>query len=138
MQIAYSETSPLGISIKGKPLFKGEEHFFWVSKLGFNLHSLKGKRLYHSKSDWPLVDKFECTLSHSGNNFQTINYLHELKLMYWLLEFNTQHRRDRDKLIMIIMYQRKYALKEKTFKNITENFNVLVCIWAFKFSLNYH
>ena len=51
MQIAYSETSPLGISIKGKPLFKGEEHFFWVSKPGFNLHSLKGKRLYHSKSD---------------------------------------------------------------------------------------
>ena len=51
MQIAYSETSPLGISIKGKPVFKGEGHFFWVSKPGFNLHSLKGKRPYHSKSD---------------------------------------------------------------------------------------
>ena len=89
MQIAYSETSPLGISSKGKPLFKGEEHFFWVSKPGFNLHSLKRKRLYHSKSDWPLVYKFECTLSHSGNNFQTMNYLHELKLMYCI--FGIQH-----------------------------------------------
>ena len=89
MQIAYSETSPLGISIKGKPLFKGEGHFFWVSKPGFNLHSLKGKRPYHSKSDWPLVDKFECTLSHSGNNFQN----HELSTWTQIdvLTFGIQH-----------------------------------------------
>ena len=51
--------------------FRGKEHFFWIPKPGFNLHSrdilISRQKLTHGK----FVDKFKCSLVTMATAFKT-------------------------------------------------------------------
>ena len=81
-------------SFEGTSLFRGKEHFLWVLKPGFNLHS---RDILISTQRWltaKFVDNFKCSLVTMATAFKTWTiWLENDVLLLW--DFNTPHHRNK-------------------------------------------
>ena len=62
-------------SIEGTSLFRGKEHFFWVPKPGFNLHSRGILISTQELTNGKFFDKFKCSLVTIASQLLNMNYL---------------------------------------------------------------